>query len=235
MSAVPWPSVYDTVIYIAVTVFGGLVFFLSAFLYNNLCSRELLTPDSSIPVKKLTKWWEFLAVFAAGLPVSALYFYMVENDSFDLFLLLLIPVFTVAALSELKNRFVPMVASCMCALCAVCRIVYYSVFYGFEYGLTFIIGGAVAAAALLIPRLIFMKREGEKEPSVLLIILLSSLSAFFSWVYAVVFLGIICLSSALLFLLPDFVSGRVRGKPFWPSGVPTAVIAAVIFNLMLII
>lgn len=230
----PWLPIYDVIVALLVTVPLGLIFFSSAFLYNKLCDRELLTFDESSVCEPLKYKRSYLAVFAVGMAVSWIFYLMITHDSFDFSLPFLVPPLVVAILCELKNGFVPLISVVLCGFCVVCRFIYYCVFQGLGYGLSIVIGFAIALAVILIPKIIF-DRNSVKKTDILLISLISLMASYFSPFYALIFVGCVYLLIALGYVIPNFIIVKRKGAPIFTFNIPMSLVSSAVFVAMLLI
>ncbi len=231
---VPLPPVYNVAIALLIIVPLGLIFFSSAFLYNKLCAKDLLTFDETVACEPLRKKRAFLAVFAVGMAVAAVFYLMLVNDTFDFSLPLLVPPVVVAVLCELKNGFVPMISTVLCGFCVVCRFIYYCVFHGIGYGFSIVLSFAVAFALILLPKVIFAGKS-LKGADFQLVTLFSLMASYFSPLFALIFIAAVYLLMTLGYEIPNLISKKRKGEPIFTFEVPVLHIASAVFAAMLMI
>lgn len=230
----PLPPVYDKVIALLIIIPLGLIFFSSAFLYNKLCDKDLLTSDENKVCEPLKSKWAYLAIFVVGMFVAWIFYLMLTHDTFDLSLPLLVPPLVVAILCELKNGFTPMISVVLSGLCVFCRFIYYCVFHGLGYGFSIILGFAVAFAVISIPKMIF-DRNSVKPFDIFLILQISIMASYFSPIYALIFVGALYLLLTVGYEIPNLVAVKRKGSPIFTFRIPKLLLASAVFAAMLLI
>ncbi|MBQ2915355.1 MAG: hypothetical protein IJE51_01040 [Clostridia bacterium] len=230
----PWLPIYDVIVALLIIVPLGLIFFSSAFLYNKLCDGELLTSDESkvcLPIKSKR---DFLLLFVVGMIVAGIFYLLITHDNFDVSLILIVPPLVVAILCELKNGFVPLVSDVLVGACVLCRVLYYSFAPGIDYGLSIVFGFLLAFAVIFIPEFIFNRKSG-KSTEILSIIAVSLLASYFSLLYLLIFVVLICIIQILGYEIPNLISLKHRGVPIFTFRIPILLIASAVFTVMLLI
>lgn len=230
----PLPPIYDIIFALLIIMPLGLIFFSSAFLYNKLCEKKLLSLNEETELRPLEKIRSYLITLGFGLATACIFYVLIVNDSFDFTLIALIPPLFVALLCEIKNGFTPPVSVFFMALCVLIRIIFYCVFTGFTYGLSIILSFILVFAVIIVPKFIFRKKENN--PIELMSVLeFSLLGSYFSPIYAIIFVGIVYLLIVLCYELPNFISIKRKGNPIFNFKVPILMLSSAVFAAMLLI
>lgn len=230
----PLSPFYNAVIALLIIIPLGLIFFSSAFLYNKLCAKDLLTFDENITCEPLRKKLSFLAVFAVGIAFAVIFYLMLTHDTFDLSLPLLVPPLVVAVICELKNGFVPMISVVLCGFCVVCRFIYYCVFHGIDYGFSIALSFAIAFVLIVLPKLI-LDRKSLKGADILFATQFSLVASYFSPLFALIFVAAVYFIMTLCYEIPNLISKKRKGRPIFTFRVPILLLASAVFAVMLLI
>ncbi len=230
----PWSPFLEAVIALLIVVPMGLMFFSSVFLYNKLSEKDLLGSGENERCQLIRSRWAYLAVFLCGMGLAYIFYVLITNDSFDISLLFVAPPIFVAVLCELKNGFVPLVSDVLVGACVLCRVLYYSFVHGIDYGLSIVFGFLLAFAVIFIPKFIFDRNNGKSE-QILSIIAVSLLASYFSLLYLLIFVVLICIIQILGYEIPNLIALKHRGVPIFTFRIPILLIASAVFTVMLLI
>ena len=230
----PLPAVYDVIFALLIILPLGIVFFSSAFLYNKLCEKELLSLEDGTILKPIVKFWNYLVILGFGLATACLFNYLIANDSFDFTLIALVPPLFVALLCELKNGLSPPVSVFFMALCVLVRIVYYCIFHGISYGLSIVLSFALVFALVFIPRFIF--RKSDNSPlEIMSLLIFSLLGSYCSPLYALIYVTAVYFIMTFGYELPNYISKKHKGKPIFTFRIPLIVLGTEVLAVMLFI
>ena len=228
----PLPPIYDVLIALLIIVPLGLMFFSSVFLYNKLCERDLLTSDENSVCRPVESKLMYAVIFAVSMAVSAIFYLLITNDTFDLSLIFFVPPFTVSVLCERKNGFIPLLSVVLCGICILGRILYYCLFQGIWYGFSIILSLLIAFAVVFIPKIIF---DRKKFIDIFLILQISLMASYFSPIFSVIFIGLVYFIMTFGYEIPNLISLKRRGKPVFSFKVPILMLSSAVFAAMLLI
>ena len=202
----PLPAVYDVIFALLIIIPLGLVFFSSAFLYNKLCEKELLSLEEGKTLKPIEKFWNYLVILGFGLTTACLFYYLITNDSFDFTLIALVPSLFVA----------------------------YCIFHGFSYGLSIIFSFALVFAIVFIPR--FILRKSDNRPlEIMSLLIFSILGSYCSPLYALIYVTAVYFILTFGYELPNYISKKHKGKPIFTFRIPLIAMGTGVLAVMLFI
>jgi len=230
----PLPAVYDVIFALLIILPMGFIFSSSAFLYNKLCEKELLSLEEGTELKPIKKLWNFIAVFGFGFAISCIFYYLITNDAFDFTLIALIPPLFVAIMCELKNGFSPPVSAFFMGLCVIARTVYYCIFHGISYGVSIVLSFALVFALVFLPK--FLLRKSDNKPlEITSILIFSLMGSYFSPLYALIYITSAYFILTLGYEIPNYIARKHKDTPIFTFRVPLILVGTAIFAVMLFI
>jgi len=230
----PLSPIYDIIFALLIILPLSSIFFSSAFLYNKLCEKKLLSLNEETELRPLEKIRSYLITLGFGLATACIFYYLIINDSFDFTLIGLIPPLFVALLCKIKNGFTPPVSVFFMALCVLIRIIFYSVFSGFTYGLSIILSFLLVFVVVTVPKFIFRKTDNQPI-EIMSILIFSLMGSYFSPLYALIYVTATYLILTLGYEIPNYIAKKRKGSPIFTFRTPFIIVGTTVSAIMLFI